>query len=247
MMRSDAGVVDPNCVKCTDRVITHQRMWWEVIVAACTCTGCTIIHSLVKSRLRWTTDHNLIYFTLHSLLNAYVCQSVYPHVLQTLDTGRFVSSASGLATGQYRCVSVICGFHLYHIVTQSTRLSLSDWLHHLISVGASAYLLVKCDHAIGCATLFFLCGLPGLVDYLVLIGQKVGWVPRLTQKHVSSLVHITVRVPGVLWCCFLAYQIGLEHPNRVYFFVTCVLSATNGLYFGYDAVCSYGKALASTS
>jgi hypothetical protein len=133
---------------------------------------------------------------------------------------------------------------MYHVVTQWRRLSLSDWLHHVISVGASTYLLMRCDHAVGCAILFFICGLPGMIDYTSLMFRKVGWMASLTQKQVSSLVHITIRVPGILWCCVVAYQIGLHHPDPSAFWVTCLVSAANGLYFGYDAIRAYGKALA---
>ncbi len=213
----------------------------EIIIT--TCTGCVVIHNLTKYCLKWTVDENLIYFTLHACLNAFICKSVYPYVFQTLETNRFVLATNVLVPGTYECVFVVCGFHLYHIFTQWTRLSLIDWLHHIISVGASTHLLIKVDHVVGLATLFFICGLPGLVEYLVLIGMKVGLITRITQKYISSMVHITLRMPGIMWCCFLGYQIGVERPNHVYVVMTCILSAVNGLYFGYDAICSYGKAL----
>ena len=110
---------------------------------------------------------------------------------------------------------------------------------------AGTYMTLKLDHVISFAALFFLCGLPGYVDYLTLIAHKLGRLDRLTQKRISSLVQISLRMPGILWCCFLAYQIGLASPNnRGYVFVTSALSALNGLYFGYVAIRNYGESIA---
>jgi hypothetical protein len=221
----------------------HQkRMFWPFIVAI-TCTTGVLVHRMALRR-RWTSDDNLIYFASHAALNAYVCQTALPYVVDMLDTNRFISSTPGLLPGASDVVFVICGFHLYHVATQWWRLSISDWLHHLVSVGASTGLFLQCDHAVGCAILFFMCGLPGWVDYTTLMFRKAGWTTVLTQKRISSLVHVTIRMPGILWCCVVAYQIGLDHPNRRYFWGTCILSAANGLYFGYDAIRAYGKALA---
>jgi len=233
-----AGLGSIKCVK--GCIGSYKRMSWPLAIIV--CTGCTFVHTFVKNHLRLTADDNLLYFALHILLNAYVCWSSYPHLLDSLTSRQFITT-SGLTFEEHRSIIVIVGFHAYHIVTQWKRLSVSDWLHHLVSVGVSTVLFIQCDHPVGCTVLFFICGLPGLLDYVVLIGQKAGWVQRITQKHISSLIQITLRIPGILWCCFLSYEIGLGHPKRVYFNTTSLLSSINALYFGYTAICHYGKAV----
>ena len=40
-----------------------------------------------------------------------------------------------------------------------------------------------------------MCGLPGGLDYAMLVGVKEGWLDRLTEKRVNRMMNLTLRMP----------------------------------------------------
>ena len=105
-----------NVQMCKRKGRTIEQMPLQTIFFV--CSGCVAVHLTLRHLIKLTSDDNVIYFALHVLLNVFVCQSVYLHVLDSFDANRFIAATSELTSAHYECVFVICGFHLYHIVVQ---------------------------------------------------------------------------------------------------------------------------------
>ena len=47
---------------------------------------------------------------------------------------------------------------------------------------------------------FFVCGLPGGLDYVLLSLMKFGAIEKITEKRYNMWLQTGIRWPGVLWC-----------------------------------------------
>ena len=96
--------------------------------------------------------------------------------------------------------------HVFHIITCFNNLSIIDWMHHVISclfVGLLGEFYV--NGPIINYFLFFLCGLPGGIDYYLLTLNKYGLINRLTEKRINVNLNMWIRLPGVLFGCNTCY------------------------------------------
>jgi hypothetical protein len=79
--------------------------------------------------------------------------------------------------------------HLYHVL--GFKLSYDDKLHHGISVGVvgtMAYFF-RWGRVIN-AMNFFVCGLPGGLDYLLLAAVKFGSLAKITEKRINLWLQV---------------------------------------------------------
>jgi hypothetical protein len=61
---------------------------------------------------------------------------------------------------------------------------------------------------------FFLTGLPGGMDYFMLVLVKLGKMDRLTEKRYNTRIMTWLRGPGALSASFMLYIICLDPSNR---------------------------------
>ena len=122
------------------------------------------------------------YFCLHVILNGWVCYKVLDDTLYLLKNPNSALdldySKDGVLT-----TSVIAAFHIYHILF-FTKLSNDDYIHHLISsilVGTIGVLLPF--GRLSSLSNFTLCGLPGGIDYILLILLKYNIINKITEKR----------------------------------------------------------------
>jgi hypothetical protein len=128
-------------------------------IVAITCTTGVLVHRMALHR-RWTSDDNLIYFASHAALNAYVCQTALPYVVDMLDTSRFISSTPGLLPGASDCrdcvscymwaaifAMILYGFALFNPASlQSTRSEKRYVQTSIGSIDHAVIYLVRCQH-----------------------------------------------------------------------------------------------------
>jgi len=87
-------------------------------------------------------------------------------------------------------------------------------LHHVIFVGLIGGLDVFFDVNFPVKNLiaFFMCGLPGGLDYLMLTLVKQELMSPLTEKAWNSRINVWIRSPGLLLCAFCVYQAARHGP-----------------------------------
>jgi hypothetical protein len=176
------------------------------------------------------------YFVLHVVVNAMVTVSHLPDVMavlaRPLDNG-FVGPSNMMPA----CDA--CALHIFHVVTAWRTLSGIDWAHHLVSAFGSMYLACCVFHqgSIVGATLFLMCGLPGGIDYAMLAAVRYGYMERLTEKWLNSLLHAYLRAPGLVAICAITYtaraQGYIGHVPWATVFIVMGTTALNAVFFAH--------------
>lgn len=124
--------------------------------------------------------------------------------------------------------------HIYHMVVFYPYLKPDEWFHHLVMMtfnGVSVYVLGNKAQA---ASAFFLCGLPGLIDYSMLWGVKMNWISKSWEKWTYLYLTTFIRSPGAV---MVTYASLLQLPclqSRwmvAYCMVLTGLNFWNGQYY----------------
>merc|ERR1711935_356126 len=95
-------------------------------------------------------------------------------------------------------------------------------------------------------SLFFLCGLPGLIDYIMLFLVRNKYINKMTEKKYNKLINLWLRAPGCIahsvltLVSFLAFK-KKTATNIEYFaaMLTSLLVYWNGIYFMEQVVSDY--------
>jgi len=145
-------------------------------------------------------------------------------------------------------INFTMALHIFHIFTSRKELTLTDWIHHMIScifVCSIALYLVK--SSIIDYLLFFMCGLPGGIDYFLLYLTKKNIIERITEKRINVNLNMWIRVPGILYGNFLSYFLldfnSISSFNKFTIILLLFLNIFNSIYFAIEVVKNYGENL----
>ena len=82
---------------------------------------------------------------------------------------------------------------------------------------------------------FFMCGVPGGVDYLLLFLVKHSWMAPLEEKRIATIINVWFRAPWLVSvACFGYIQFFIDNTPLHIFLFRCfllMLAAWNGLFF----------------
>ena len=90
-------------------------------------------------------------------------------------------------------LAITVGLHAYHCVSYWRTLTPLDWAHHIVSnmlVSGLAFPF-RLGPVVNWVT-FFVCGLPGGIDYYLLFLTKMGSIQRLTEKRINVRAYAAV-------------------------------------------------------
>jgi hypothetical protein len=90
---------------------------------------------------------------------------------------------------------------------------------------------------------FFMCGLPGGIDYLMLFLVKHGWMKPMDEKRLNSAINVWFRAPWLISVAVFAYiQLFVQHAPlyiRCFRCFLLALASWNGLFFMERVVGNY--------
>jgi hypothetical protein len=182
------------------------------------------------------------WFFLHSLANAFVVLTALPALsavandpVHALDGVKYADK-SLLGAASVWPLTIINSVHVYHM-TGGFKLSPADYFHHLLFIPTLGFP----GQAFSWGPLanwqaFFISGLPGGIDYLLLglyaTGDrtrelstcwrcpahvpclhvrasrcKIGRIDHMVEKRVNANLNIWLRAPGILAATVLLYQV----------------------------------------
>lgn len=97
----------------------------------------------------------------------------------------------------YDAKGIIYGLHFYHILMYYTKMRLNDWIHHALMVGIVMPLteLIPPTAIVG-HCLFFINGLPGMIDYTLLFLVRNELLDKHVEKQINRHLNIWIRCPG---------------------------------------------------
>ena len=175
-------------------------------------------------------DDSLVWFTLHAVANAAIVAFAWRDTLHLLT---HPLDAFGASEG--RTQGIVMAIHLYHVL--GFKLSRDDKVHHAVSVGVVGtmgymFRLGKVQDAMN----FFVCGLPGGIDYVLLAAVKAGLIPKITEKRINLWLQVAIRWPGMLLCINHAIVSKISHGDDVSLgwlplLIMSSLHGWNGLYY----------------
>eukprot|EP00995_Heteronema_vittatum_P010294 NODE_5731_length_491_cov_172.176471_g4284_i0.p1 GENE.NODE_5731_length_491_cov_172.176471_g4284_i0~~NODE_5731_length_491_cov_172.176471_g4284_i0.p1 ORF type:complete len:123 (-),score=46.75 NODE_5731_length_491_cov_172.176471_g4284_i0:121-468(-) len=94
---------------------------------------------------------------------------------------------------------------------------------------------------------FFMCGLPGGLDYCLLVAVKHGWIERVTEKRLNRHFNLLIRMPGMMLVTYILLlnfylgrvyctQVPLAHVAMI---AGCLLHLLNSIYYCDKVVGNY--------
>lgn len=133
-------------------------------------------------------------------------------------------------------VYIIVALHVYHLL--AFRTTAEDWFHHILFVGALGPVgLLQEVGPVQNLLAFFICGLPGGLDYLLLVLVKHGTVDRLTEKKWNARINVWMRSPGCFSCAAVIFMIcrydtdSVCERHKLLGIVIALLAAVNGQHY----------------
>ena len=190
--------------------------------------SCFILDNIFKK----TIKENAQYFLLHVCLNSYI---VYTTAGEALEF--FTSPAidfSIYTENSIKSASVCIGFHMYHYFTAT--LDFEKKVHHIVTVfmtGSTALLIP--NGTTTSAINFIMCGLPGGLDYILLVLYKYGTINALTEKNINRWLNLLIRMPGMMlvsWYIFLnVYSGNIIWRDYLLMIISSLIMTINSIYY----------------
>ena len=189
----------------------------------------------INAKARW--------FFVHAIANAVSTYAAFPDFYRAV-VGDPVHSFSG-QTQTMVANSAVAAAHIYHVV--AFKLRPEDIFHHLTFTVILCGLAIPYKHEGGVANnfgCFILSGLPGGIDYCMLVAVKQGWMEKMTEKSWNAWINTWIRGPFMAVYGFLAWQtylLGNYSMPGVFLFIVAALHFTNGQHYAAQAVASHAK------
>jgi hypothetical protein len=182
------------------------------------------------------------YFAIHAVANTLVCYFAYPDVIRVLTENPLTILSGPVGSNLPNCIG--CAMHIYHVIG-GFKLTAEDIFHHVTFVsvlGAMGPPFKKIGGVASCFGAFFLTGLPGGIDYVLLTLNYHGVVTRATEKRINANLNQWLRGPAMTVALIVGW-LNLYHGTHGAptwsLILTCALYFYNGQYYARQAIESY--------
>lgn len=228
MMRNSSHFAAPAFTDNLGLSLLEESRWWHAVVYICLYFFGFVVVDValaIRTPARW--------FVLHILGNALIVAGSIGDVIYTIRNP--ISAVQG-ETWPHP-LYVVSAMHAYHMLA-FRNLTLVDIIHHVLMCGiAGPVALFFSPGPVVNYLLFFLSGLPGGADYVMLVLVKMGYIRSITEKRINAQINLYLRAPGILNGIFVLWANHMVHPNmfspmQQAFGILCVgLLAWNAQYF----------------
>lgn len=190
------------------------------------------------------SNYNRIWYVIHAITNTVIVLLTIGDVFDVL-----ADPYNSLDPVESKIpVIIIMALHIYHCITDPNGMTIIDWIHHTISCALIIVLIIYFLRGqILNYIAFFVCGLPGGIDYYLLALCKYKIIDNLTEKKINCKLNMYCRLPGILSGCTIAYSAmnynieSLDAPSIIAS-MTCILIMTiNSIFFAERVVFNYGN------
>lgn len=183
------------------------------------------------------------WFTIHFIFNMINVVFTFPDMIDLF--------ANPLAVEfKYGCVHPSClvmALHVYH--GTSFNLNYIDKLHHSVmcSLLLFPYIFSGFPYVLSYsnAAMFFICGLPGGIDYFMMAYTAFGFMDPINEKRINMFLNTWIRSIGIMFCVFTLYinYIYGHFTNLPVTLITMNILTWNAQYFSQETAVSYGRTL----
>lgn len=178
------------------------------------------------------------YFALHFVANMVSAVAAFPDMRRgiTEDPKTVFSGPTQTMVAN----SAVAAIHLYHCI--AFKLTAADIFHHVTFVTILCGAAIPGKHTGGIANnfgCFFLSGVPGGIDYLLLVLNYQGVIDRAFEKRWYTRINVWMRGPSMVVYTFLAwctwYHGNVQVPTAALILIVG-LHLYNGLHYLEQAV-----------
>ena len=186
------------------------------------------------------------YYLSHAVINLIIILNCYKDVINTY----LMFDQSINTQTNYIPTMLVYSLHFYHMIAYFDKLRFDDWLHHILMV----FIALPLSGFVNNGTLlnhslFFLCGLPGMIDYILLFLVRNNLINKMTEKYINKQLNIWIRAPGCIAqsaLTIIAYfkfkETNFNKPmDFIAMMITTALVYWNGIYFMEQVVSDYKK------
>lgn len=224
----------------TDQLYENQQNIYNflyVLMYLATTAGYICLDRLLKPHFEGR------YYLLHSVNNLSTVLVTYPALSYTINNLYTFYEYPF----DWRATILTAALHTYHCYEYRHKLIFYDYLHHItmcfIALPLGVY--VNCGSMMD-FSLFFICGVPGMIDYFMMFLSRNNFVKKITQKRINNSLNLWIRCPGCISHAVLTYT-AIQHVDKSVFndfqtlisHITCVLVFWNGIYFMELVVADY--------
>ena len=181
----------------------------------------------------WAYHTKARYFSLHGLWNIIITIMIIPDIYKTaIDPLNALTSGNDFNRWPIIMVAVL---HFWHCVAYG-KLNGDDYFHHILFAVSLCMMNFIWDW--GYSTnffIFFICGLPGGLDYLMLSAVKHDYIHKLSEKKINRILNMWCRGPGciasacIIWINWMSGNTS-HIPISMKLFAI-LLSIFNGQYY----------------
>lgn len=104
-------------------------------------------------------------------------------------------------------IYMVAALHIYHMIPGlGFRVGFSDYFHHIVFAGSicSVGMLYESGPLQNFIALF-ICGLPGGLDYIMLVMVKMGKMLPKREKVLNARINLWLRAPGLTASTLFVY------------------------------------------
>lgn len=178
-------------------------------------------------------QESLRYFILHFIFNMYIIYLLWNSFIYCLLNPLNVFEDKYNKESMLSTLSIM-NFHLYHLLSHNKELPIETLVHHLI--GAILNPLLTIFQPIGKLPVMhniILCGIPGGIDYLLLVLFKYGVVTRMQEKKINRFLNLLIRWPFIFLSNYI-YLLNIYNQNimfSIYVIFGVFINNYNAIYF----------------
>ena len=183
------------------------------------------------------------WFALHAITNACICLLSWPSLSAALaDPVHILDSTAYppclVGPGSKLPLHVVNALHLHHALAYP--MTSAEWVHHVVFVLTLGSTGAWFDWGLLSNYLaFFLCGLPGGVEYALLAVKRSGRCSDCLCRRASVWLNLALRAPAVLiglGMGFVATSLGRYEVPLWSIVLHDVLAAINVCYYAFVSV-----------
>lgn len=176
-------------------------------------------------------DSLITWYIIHIVGNLYVVYlSINPIYMILSDPIKELSNPDNY----YDTTIIILVLHAYHLLGfQCTK---DDLFHHLffVFIGCSTVYLFNNGY-FSALSHFFICGLPGAIDYTTIIFYKLNYLTKTQRLRIGMYLNVWFRSPGLCLLSSFALMKFLYTDKNIYNIIELLLqvgmSLGNGQYY----------------
>ena len=201
-----------------------------LIVGALTIYNQNLLLRGLYEKPRW--------YIIHATINAFITVWTFPYVITMLSVPFPEFDGASIMP----CL-IVMSLHMFHCLC--FNLNKYDVIHHVVML---TILIIPIIHStnhqfVGFSNyaLFFLCGLPGGIDYYMMYLVELGHMDKLTEKLYNSQLNTWIRPLGILLGAYYCYHRWLlDMIPTIYAFPVIIAFIWNAQYFSSLVSFSYG-------